>query len=187
MGPQYYSSPVAQKSSGPDKKFLILIIFVVLAALIGMAMLVFGKSSDAGDLLPRAVVRQQNLLKMTQDAQKEIRSGDLLKINSDARLFLTSDLALLQQLSKEAGQKGPTKEVVAAEADSVSAKRLSDAALSGRYDSAYITVMSQKIDSQQALLREIFTKAETKSIKEGASTVYNKLENIQKQLSDLQK
>lgn len=185
MGPNYYSTPVAQKPSGFDKKIIFVVIGIFLALLVGIALMMLGRGTDTGDLLARAVVRQQNLLALTSEAQKNIRSADLLKVNSDAKIFLASDLLLLQSLMQEAGTKGASKEVVASESDPESAERLSQASLNGRYDAAYTAVLSQKIDAQQALLREIFGKTNNPASKQGVSTVYEKLENIQKQLDEL--
>lgn len=186
MDPRYYSSPVAQKSSGFDKKIIFIVIGAFLAILIGLAMLSLGKEETPGDQLARAVARHEQLHKITQEAQESIRSNDLLKINSDAGLFLTSDLATLRSLMQSAGYKEVPKEIAAAEADTESLDRLKQAALNNRYDDTYKTVMSSKIEAQQALLREISGKTNNVGIRQGVIVVYDKLENIQKQLSELQ-
>lgn len=186
MNPQYYSSPVSQKSSGFDKKIIFAVIGGFFLIIIGVVLLSFSGGADPKEQLARAVARQESLYQLTKNAEKNIRSGDLKKINSDASLFLTSDLSTLRSLMQSSGNKNVPKDISASEYDAKAEERLTEAALNGRYDDTYITIMSQKIDSQQALLREISGKSNNPATKQGVTIVYNKLENIQKQLGDLQ-
>lgn len=181
MGPNYTHAPVARKP-GVSKKIILLIIGGVLAVIAGAAMLLLRGGDTVGTQLSRAVVRQQQLVDLTAKASSNLQSGDIRKINSDAQLFLASDLAELKSLMTSAGVKGVSKEVSQTEVDSTTETKLEEARLINRYDTAYVSVLSQKIDSQQALLNEIHAQIGSVKTKQTLSGVYEKLETIQKQL-----
>ncbi len=185
MEPTYYSSPVAQKTNGLDKKILIIIIGVFLLGLGAIALLLLSGKSSTADLAARAVVRQQNLYEFTIAAQKNIGSADVRKINADAGLFLASDLDGLRGLMQDEGQENISEAIASGEVDTVSASTLADAKLNNRYDNAYIKLFMQKIDTQQALLQEISNKTNSTSTKQGTSKIYDNLEYVQKQLENL--
>lgn len=143
------------------------------------------KDTDTSELLARSVIRQEAMIQLTKEAKTNIRSGELQKINSDAGLFLISDLTILQALMQAGGLKSAPKEVAVSEVDAASTERLIDASRDGRYDEVYISIMNQKIDAQQALLREISNNTNSPADKQGLKSVSAKLENIQKQLAEL--
>lgn len=185
MNPQTYTSPVAQKAPGMDKKIILIIIGLFFALLVGAALMIASKGTDTSELLARSVLRQEAMIQLTKDAKKNIRSGQLQKVNSDASLFLISDLTILQALMQGTGLKSAPKDIAVSEVDAASTERLTDASRDGRYDEVYVSIMNQKIDAQQALLREISSNTNNPADKQGLKTVYAKLENIQKQLSEL--
>lgn len=185
MGPGYYSAPTANRSGGLDKKIIFIIVLVVIALIVGMAMLVFGRGADSGTLYARAVARQQNLIVLTEDGKKNLTSADLRKVNSDAGLFFASDLTILQTLMQQSGVKNVPKNIASAEASAADTERLAESLVVARYDMTYKSVMDQKLDEQKALLREISAETNRSADKKAIDLIRQKLENIQTQLSKL--
>lgn len=180
-----YQAPVAQKP-GHSKKFILIAIGAFVAVVVAVILLfVINSRPSLADEIARAVQRQNQLVELTNSAQTSIQNSDLRKVNSDAYLFMISDLTELNTILKDAGQKNVPKDIKQAETDTTTAPKLQDAKLTGRYDSVYVEVLNQKIDAQQALLSEINTKTTSPAKRQTLSKIYDKLETIQKQLEGL--
>ncbi len=173
------------RTGGLDRRILLALAAGFVLLLVGGVLLALGRSGGNGELLARVVARQDNLLKLTQDSQPSIRNNDLLKINSDAILLLTSDGASLRGLLRLAGISGLPTAIVQSESDQATVQKLQEAKGNGLFDAAYRASLSQKIDAQQALLRELGGKTANPTIKQVIDTALSNLSNLQNQLAAL--
>lgn len=128
-------------------------VLVVLILIIGIAL------SSGGDPLQgnlqHLTARYDNLVKLTQDAPKKIKSDDLNKFNSEANLLFSSDDAAIGGLLQTRyGSRELPQEIIDAEATTSSDAKLNEAALLGTYDDAYKSLMDAKLVALQALLDE---------------------------------
>ncbi|PLS81108.1 hypothetical protein CYG49_03205 [Candidatus Saccharibacteria bacterium] len=185
MDPRYYSAPVAQRPTKLSNKVVLGGIGLLLLVIFGVMLLAFSGGNNIGDQITRAVFRQQQLITLTDDAKKNIRSAELMRINADANLFLKSDLGTLTSLMASTGVEKVPKDIAAQEVDTTTKPRLEQALSSSRFDDTYKLVLSQKISSQQALLSEIHPKVGDAQAQRSLSEIYNKLESVQKQLANL--
>lgn len=184
MYPNQYQ-PSAPRPTGVNRKLMFLIIGGVLALIIGVGLIVMSSGDKSGTVMARVVARHNALLLLVNESQKMIISGDLMKINTDASLFLTSDAAILTASLQQFGIKAVPKEVAAAEADAMTIERLAQADSAGRFDEAYKTALSQKIDEHQALLTEAQGRVAKPAAKAAIKSTYEHLENVQQQLKAL--
>ncbi len=176
----------AVKSGGLNRRMLLAVAVGFIVLLLASVVIALTRANNpVGSLLARAVVRQDNLLNLAKDSQPSIRNGDLLKVNSDAILFLTSDSASLRGLLTASGLSGLPASLVRAETDQTTAQKLQEAKSSGLFDTAYRQVLSQKIDAQQALLRELAAKTKNPALKQAIDAAYGNLSNLQNQLAGL--
>jgi hypothetical protein len=178
-------TPVAQKPASRFSPRLIAIAFVIVAALVGGFLMLASSSDNSKDLMHRLGARQATTLKLIGDGQKNLNSDQLTKINSELNLILISDNAALETEITGAGIKKLDKEVVAAEADTETFEKLASAKLNGQYDATYKTVLTQKLESLRALLRELHDKTKSKSLKTVLANEYQHLTTYSDELEKL--
>lgn len=178
-------TPVAQKPANRFPKGLLLIGLLIVAITAAVFMLFASSSDNNGQLMQRLSARQATTLKIIADGQKNLTNDDLSKINSELSIILLSSDAALQTELKSAGIKKLDKTITAAEADSETFTKLTSAKLNAQYDSTYKTVLTQKLESLQALLRELHDKTKSKSLKTVLSTEYKHLSTYSDELGKL--
>lgn len=172
----YYSS---QPSSGPSKKTKLLVIGIIIALLagIGLTVATLFSSSSRNDLTLLGV-RENSLLALANESQKNIRNADLSVANSNATVLLTSDVTTLVA---EVG-KFPD-DLVKKEADT-NGENLKQASLLNKFDSTYQSLMLDKVAA-------LITQAETlrpnvgKSDQALVDKILVNLKSIEKQFTDL--
>lgn len=190
MDPSYLGQPVrppyAQKPSGlMSKRTLMLIIGGLLIAVVAF-MLLFASGDNSETLQQRTKARQNTLIEIVDDGKKNLTSDELGKINSELYLVLLSDDAELQAALKTAGLKKVDKTITAAEAGTETLEMLESAKLNAQYDAKYRTVLTQKLESHRALLKELHSKTKSKSLKEAVSKEYKHLGEYHAALEKLQ-
>ena len=178
------SAPTASKPQrGIPRAFLIVGSLVILAVIVA-AFLLFGTRDNSGVLRERLSARQTVTLSVIADGQKNISGEDLGKLNSEVSIVLKSDDAALQAALKAAGTK-PDKKITASEADTDSVTELKTAKLNGQYDSKYRSILNQKLESLQALVKELYGSSKSKSLKATLNVEYGHLDTYLNQLRAL--
>lgn len=179
MDPTYLGHPApvpsARQSGGlMSKKIILFVIGGVIAVAAGIA-LMLGSSDQSGGLQQRLSARQATTLTIIEDGQKNLSGDELKKLNSEMRIVLLGDTNKLNAALASAGMKKVSKETTAAEADKDSLTRLSDAKLNGRYDTVYSDIVTQKLESLQALVAEVHDKTTSKQLKSVLKTEHEHL------------
>lgn len=150
-----YEQPTGVKALLNNRRVL----FIGGGALVVIILVIGVLLSSGGDPLQgnlqHLTARYDNLVKLTRDAPKQIKDDELNKFNSEANiLFSSDDAAMSGLLLARYGSKDLPQEIVTAEATTSSDAKLTEAALLGKYDDSYKTVMDQKLVGLQALLDE---------------------------------
>lgn len=180
MDPTYLGQPIptptAQKPASAFPAKLVLIILAIIAVLVGGFMLIAAGSDNSAQLMQRLSARQGTTLKLIADGQKNLTDDNLQKINSELTLVLLSDSTLVQsELTKAGIAKKMDKDIVASEADSATFDKLATAKLNAQYDTTYRVTLTQKLESLNALLRELHDKTKSKSLKTALAAEYKHL------------
>lgn len=131
-------------------------IIVVLALLAFGLRFVLG-ANDTTPAMDRLNAKMTSLNAYTDEARKNARNPDIVKINSDSSVVLKSDALAIQSATELAGASGENKDVIAAE-ESIRNTALEDlrtAAIDGRFDRAYVTLMKDELAQTQLLLKTV--------------------------------
>jgi hypothetical protein len=185
MGPDYYV-PSAPQRQGINKKIIFIAAGVLVAIFIGVGLLMSSSGSGPAEESARAVARQEQLIAISADGEKNIRSGDLRKINADANLFFKTDSVALTNLMKKLGPQEVPQALKDSEKAKTNIKNLTDAVAAGRYDETFAGMLKGKLEEQQALLRAIHDGTNSQSAKTTLQSIYAKNETLLKQLQDLE-
>ena len=153
-------------------KRTLLLIIGGLVAVIGGGFMLFASGDNSNQLQQRLSVRQDTTLNLLADGQKNISDDDLAKVNSELYLILLGDDTALTSALKTAGLKKVDKTIKAAEADTESFEALTAARLNAQYDSVYLNVLIRKLESLQALLKEVNSNTRSRSLKAAVATEY---------------
>jgi hypothetical protein len=156
----------------------------LIAVLISVVLLASTGGGDVSNLITQTVARQTAIIAIIEDVPDNVAHPDLHKFNADALLFMKSDLQSLTADMNAYGVESVPKEVTAAEADAGTVDKLSRAALENRFDAAYADVLEQKMDSQQALLQELYAKANSR-VKSNVDAAYQNLQALQESLEKI--
>jgi hypothetical protein len=187
MDPSYhgFGAPVPTKNysrRASPMKMVLLIIGAVIA--IGISLGLFLMSRDqTGPLQHRLSARLSTLEKIVAEGTKNAKSPALKEMNSSISIQVLSDAINIRAELKKAGVTKLDKDVVAAEADTASFKALSDASLNNRFDETYEKLIAQKLDSTNALIKELHGKTTRKSLKTALDIAYGHFKQLQTQLA----
>lgn len=186
MDPTYqgFGAPVPTKNpyrrSSPGK-MIGLIVAGLVVVVIGIVLMV-----NSGDktiaLQQRLIARLDTMQKIVEDGRKNAKSPDLRELNSVIAIQTLSDATTLKAAMAKAGK--PSKEHTASEADTESFNELKEAALNSRFDSTYEKIIAAKLDSTNALIKEIYDKTSSKKLKTELNEVYGHFKQLQAQLAD---
>lgn len=158
-------TPNANRSRGAlSKRALIVLVAGIAVAIVG-GLLILVSYDNSGALQPVLSARQTTTLKIIADGQENLIGGDLKKLNSDMNIVLGSDNSTIQAKLKAAGVKKVNKDITAAEADSSTFEKLTDARLNGRYNQTYQNVITLKLESLRELVRELYETSRNKDLK----------------------
>lgn len=150
--------------------------------IIGAGLLIATRANDPSENIDRLNARLKALSEIVADGEKNARSSDLVKLNSDASILITGDKIAIKNATELAGVTGKYKDAIAAESSKETLASLKQAAVDGRFDREYKKVLSEKLVSTQDLLREVNSqsaKTEVKSTTKNAhahfTTIYESL------------
>lgn len=157
--------------------------FIALAVVAAIIAMMISPKSD--NVKQRLLYRVDALNSLTRDARSKIQSGDLAKINSELSIMLTNDNESIKKVIPATKLDDTLKSIRTQEQDKATEEKLKTALVNGSYDSAYKTVLIQKVEATIALLQEIYTKNATKKQKPVLDNTYKNLNNYLVQLKAL--
>lgn len=174
--------PTARRGGGLAGRMTLIIIIIVVAIVGGIALTILNQDGSK-PLQPKLIARLDTLQKMVDEGTKNIKDGDLRKINSDISIQVISDATAIDAKLKAAGQDNPGDADEAAEADTATFDSLKNAALDNRFDSTYKKTIAQKLESTNALIRELYEKTSNKDLKPALNDAYTHFKLLQNQLA----
>lgn len=178
-------APQPKKAGLNNKTFFLLIGGGLLFAII-VGVLAFSSGSGPKQQMETLAARMQTLQTISQNAQKNIKSGTLRSTNSNLSIFLTNANHDIADPLKKNGIdiKKLDKKIVAAEKDDALTAKLEDARLNAVYDQTYAREMGYQLATVKALMKTIYNKSKSKSMKDFLSKTNDNLAPITKQLDD---
>jgi hypothetical protein len=126
------------------------------------------------------------LQSVADKSQKTIKSGPLRSTNSNLAIFLTNANRDIVEPLKNNGItiEKIDKKITAAENGEALTKTLEDARLNAVFDRVYAREMGYQLDTVEALMKDIYAKSNSKSLKEFMQKTDENLQPIRKQLND---
>jgi hypothetical protein len=175
-----------QKKPGMDGKWVLGLIGLGVVAVIFIA--IFFLSSGGGDTqkLQTLAARMQTLQKISESAEKNIKSSSLRTTNSTLSIFLTNANRDIEAplKSNKIEVKKLDKNILKKEDGSKVTATLEDARLNATYDRTYGREMSFQLDTLHNLMQDIYTSTKSKSLKEFLVSTDDNLTPIREQLTD---
>lgn len=101
------------------------------------------------------VARQKQLLSFVTTNQENITDDTLKTVNSNAISLLNSDSYALLQGLKSVGLSVVPEAITKSEADSTSAKTLTNAKVQGNFNQVYLELLREKIAATESLARTV--------------------------------
>jgi hypothetical protein len=187
MDPTYhgFGAPVPTKNysrGGLQRNMLLLIIGGIVAVIIA-GFLLISSQDKSGPLQTRLSARLDALQKIAAEGTKNAKDPGLRELNSRISIQVLSDTTSIDAALKSAGAKKPDKSVTTDEADTASFTTLHEAALNNRFDSAYKKLIAQKLDSTNALVKELFDTTGNKNLRSVLNDTYGHFKQLQDQLA----
>ena len=158
-----------------------LVIALVLVVIVIIGFVLLSQSGDkTGPLQQHLTARLATLQKMTDEGDKNIKGSDLREFNARLRIQLSSDI---KSISDVVTQAKADKAITANEADTASFESLKTAQLNSRFDDTYRTLITAKLDSTNALMKELYGKTPSKKLKDALSSAYGNFDKLQTQVT----
>jgi hypothetical protein len=175
--------PVANRKNIRGKRSFLPIIIgvgVVLAILIGVGLMLSSTANSPVAAMDRLNARMNSLSLYVEQGRKSARSGDLIKVNSDAAILISGDTAALKMVTGQAGAAGKTGDVIAEEKQAAQTilAELKTAAIDGRFDREYITTLREQLESTQTLLSEINQESSRPDVKDATKAAFEHFEIV---------
>jgi hypothetical protein len=161
---------------------MLLVVAGLLVAVLAGAGLMFANRDTSGPLSTRLLYRLDALVDILNDGKKNASSDKLRKVTSEASILLAGDLTAIEAALPEQKGKDPA-DIVDAESSDSSLDRLKVAKINGVYDSAYDSELTAKLESSNALVRELYDETRNKPLREALRTLNQHLVQLQKDLS----
>lgn len=176
-------APKAQKKPLNSRLFLPVIIGgLLIAIIVGFLSLVNNGTGPTTDMQTLAA-RITTLNKISSDAQKNIKSNNLLGSNSSLTILLTNaQQGMVTPLQKNGIDiKKLDKTIVDAESGTALTSKLDNARLNAVFDRTYAREMSYQLTTVETLMRTIYNSTNSKSMKDFLQTTSDNLVPIKKQ------
>lgn len=162
-----------------NRRTLFIVGGIMLTGMIGVILL--ANSGDKSVTLQRHLVaRLATLETMSADGNKNIVDEDLKALNARLKVQLTSDQTSISSLVTYGKND---KAIDAAEADTFSFETLENARLNNHYDSTYRRIISQKLDSTTALIKELYNVTRSEKLKQALDSSYASLNVLENQFT----
>jgi hypothetical protein len=178
-------APEQKRATMSNKLVFALIGGVILVAIIALFAMMSGGSGPTQKMQTLAA-RMQTLEKISSDAQKKIKSGDLRSTNSSLTIFLTNaNRDITDPLKKDGVDvKKLDKNIVAKEKGEKLTQKLEDARLNAVFDRTYSREMTYQLETVAALMKDIYSSSKSKSLRDYLKKTDEGLQPLKKQLSE---
>ncbi len=180
-------APEQPKTGMGNKLFFMLIGGGLLVAIIvGILALTSGGSNGPTQKMQTLSARLTTLQKISSDAQKTIKSGSLRSTNGTLTILLTNaNRDIAEPLSKNGVDIKKIDKSIETKEDGTKLKEeLEDARLNAIYDRVYAREMAYQLETVAALMKQIYTSTNSKSLKEYLEATDANLQPIMKQFTD---
>lgn len=184
-----YLNEIAPNSKKPglsNKLFLMIVGGGLLIAIIVGIIAFSGGGGGPKEQMQTLAARLTMLQTISDDSQKTIKSGALRSTNSNLSIFLTNANRDIAEplLNNGVDVKKLDKALVAKESGEELKKTLEDARLNAVFDRTYAREMTYQLDTVAALMQQIYTSTNSKSLKEFLLNTDKNLQPIKKQLAE---
>lgn len=178
-------APQQKKPAMGNKLFFLLIGGGLLVAIIVGIFLLSGGSSGPTKQLQTLAARLKTVEKIASDSQRTIKSGSLRGINSNLSISLTNINREIATPLKNSGinPEQIDQAIVKKEAGTELTKTLEDARLNAVFDRTYARELGYQLETVTALLKELYAKTNSKSLKEFLEKTDTSLRSIKEQLN----
>lgn len=179
-------APQEKKPSLDNRKFFIFIgAGLLLAIIIGIFALSSGGNSPT-EKMETLAARLQTLQSVSGKAQPNIKNSSLRSTNSSLTLLLTNaNRDIVEPLkNNDINVQRLDKKIVQAENGEKLSAKLEDARLNAVFDRTYAREMSYQLDTTRVLMKDIYAKTNSKSLKSFLDATDKNLSPINKQLKD---
>ncbi len=178
--------PSKTSSSGPNFKLIFIILGGVLAVVIIASLIIGRVNGDSTALSQRLLYRLDALYSLTSNAQSNIVSDDIAKINSEASLVLAGDIVAVEEVIPAAKSSSTLTAIKTEELDATTVANLKTAKINGVYDKTYTTALLQKLEAAYALAGEVNDGSSSTKVKAALTTLRDHLSTYYTQLKKLQ-
>ena len=145
-------------------------------------------SSGSGPVqkMQTLAARLSTLQKISSDAQKNIKNGELRSTNSNLTLFLTNaNRDIVEPFGKNGVDiKKLDKNIVTKENGEALSKKLEDARLNAVFDRTYAREMAYQLETVAALMSEVYTSSKNKTLKDFLFKTDEGVQPLKKQFAD---
>lgn len=183
-----YLNQIAPEQKKPtlSGKWVLGLIGLGLIAVVVVVVFLLSSLGGSTQKLQTLTAKMQTLQKVSESAEKNIKSASLRSTNSTLSLFLTNANRDIEKplLNNDVKPKSLDKNIVKKEAGTEMKVALDNARLNATYDRTYAREMSFQLDTLASLMKEIHTTTKSKSLKEFLVTTDSNLTPIRKQLTD---
>lgn len=176
------ANPTGNRGGGLSGKVLFLIIGIMVAILLAIGLLLLSGGSDPAEKLDIVNAKLTELQLVLENGNENAKSGDVRKINTDARILLINDIALLSEVSLAAGADGSTQPPPVDEEEDPLLERLNTAAVNGQFDETYVPELIELYEESIILLAQLEGETSNSAIKAAAMTTRKHAEIIALQL-----
>lgn len=156
-----------------------------MAIAVAVGLFIASSSSSPIAQMQRLSARLDSLKLIIDEGTKNVKNGDLRKVQSDASILVAGDISTVKAAMQTAGIGKTDKAIAALEVDTATLETLTDARLNGRFDDAYKKALSQKLENTMALMREVHDKTNSRALKVALSKAYDNFGSLLDQLSKL--
>lgn len=181
ISPVYNRSPKRTLST----KMWMLIGGLTFALVAAGLMMMLTRANDPTIDMDRLNARVAQLQEIIKLGQKHARKPEVVKITTDANIFLVGDVPALTAATKAAGAKGSHKSVIAAEADEEALGELTTAAVNGMFDDADVRQLQLQLQQTQVLIKKIHSRTSRTQFKQTLETAYTHCGNIVAEIEKL--
>lgn len=178
-------TPSKTRPGGPNlrKALLIggglLLVFVVIGFIANLL------APNTTDISQRLLYRVDALNTLVSNAQDNISSDDLGKINADLSIILIGDYKALTNVIPTVKTTKELTAIKTEEADAATTDALKTAKVNGQFDSTYKKTLMQKLEATYALSNELLTKSSKSTTKTALTTFREHLITYYNQLKAL--
>lgn len=181
--PQYgYVGNQKQRQAPPFKIIGLIGGVLVLLVIAIVVMNIFLSQNSIGTQSQHLSARLSNLSTLTTSATKLLTNSELKKLNAETSIITAGTVSELESLfPKKIDANIQSEESVATDTT-----KLASAKLAGTYDTEYKQVLSQRLESIDALLVEMYNKTTSKATRTSIDGRYKNYQTILTNLNKLE-